>query len=369
MANTPLLLLIAVLPALTLCAYVDVGIINGTEAKPHSRPYMVSVQLNNQHICGGFLVSESFVMTAAHCDNGPGMTVVVGVHDLFATDQFTVRMRVRRRLPHPGYNNKTLQHDIMLLQMHGLCRALLVTAIATATFTASFGDEIINGKKAKTNSWQYMASVQSDGKHKCGGFLIHPSFVLTAAHCNEGGAMTVVLGSHNISAQRKNLERYKVQQRFIYRSYREAKSGDDIMLLKLSRDVSLSKYVKTVKIPKKGRIIRPKSKCLVAGWGFTEKNETSDDLLEVSVQTVDPKICQHLWGKKKVTLPRNVICAGGYKSRNGACEKDSGGPLVCNGEAVGIASFNSGNCMRPDRPNVYTQISSYSSWIAETIKK
>ncbi len=52
---------------ISLLASVQVGIVNGTESKPHSRPYMVSIQRNKEHICGGFLVSEQFVMTAAHC--------------------------------------------------------------------------------------------------------------------------------------------------------------------------------------------------------------------------------------------------------------------------------------------------------------
>ncbi|KAL0151347.1 hypothetical protein M9458_053341, partial [Cirrhinus mrigala] len=63
-----LLLLASLLPHLTFTAHVDVGIVNGTEAKPHSRPYMVSLQNNiRQHKCGGFLISDRFVMTAAHC--------------------------------------------------------------------------------------------------------------------------------------------------------------------------------------------------------------------------------------------------------------------------------------------------------------
>ncbi|XP_051979688.1 granzyme B-like [Xyrauchen texanus] len=64
------LLLGTLLPYLTLTAYVNVGIVNGTEAKPHSRPYMVSVQKDGKDRCGGFLVSKQFVMTAAHRLNG-----------------------------------------------------------------------------------------------------------------------------------------------------------------------------------------------------------------------------------------------------------------------------------------------------------
>ncbi|KAL0151357.1 hypothetical protein M9458_053351, partial [Cirrhinus mrigala] len=64
-----LLLLASLLPHLTFTAHVNVGIVNGWEAKPHSRPYMVSVQMKDQHICGGFLISDRFVMTAEHCRN------------------------------------------------------------------------------------------------------------------------------------------------------------------------------------------------------------------------------------------------------------------------------------------------------------
>uniref|UniRef100_A0A8B9K958 Peptidase S1 domain-containing protein n=1 Tax=Astyanax mexicanus TaxID=7994 RepID=A0A8B9K958_ASTMX len=66
MAPISLLLLVVLLS--TSCPSVKVGIINGTEAEPHSRPYMVSIQLQEQHVCGGFLITDSFVMTAAHCE-------------------------------------------------------------------------------------------------------------------------------------------------------------------------------------------------------------------------------------------------------------------------------------------------------------
>lgn len=43
------------------------SVIGGREAKPHSRPYMVLLQLSGGHVCGGALVHRRWVLTAAHC--------------------------------------------------------------------------------------------------------------------------------------------------------------------------------------------------------------------------------------------------------------------------------------------------------------
>uniref|UniRef100_A0A8C2B3S0 Si:dkey-21e2.3 n=1 Tax=Cyprinus carpio TaxID=7962 RepID=A0A8C2B3S0_CYPCA len=92
-----LLLLASLLPHLTFTARVNVGIVNGKEAEPHSRPYMVSVQSKEHHICGGFLISDRFVMTAAHF-----LTVVLGAHDLKKSEN-SVRFTVESYHQNPDY--------------------------------------------------------------------------------------------------------------------------------------------------------------------------------------------------------------------------------------------------------------------------
>uniref|UniRef100_A0A8C2HAK6 Si:dkey-21e2.3 n=1 Tax=Cyprinus carpio TaxID=7962 RepID=A0A8C2HAK6_CYPCA len=112
-----LLLLASLLPHLTFTAHVNVGIVNGKEAKPHSRPYMVSIQLNKKHVCGGFLISDEFVLTAAHCWNGyKALTVVVGAHDLRKSKN-SDRIGVKSYIPHPSYMANFSWNDIMLLRL------------------------------------------------------------------------------------------------------------------------------------------------------------------------------------------------------------------------------------------------------------
>lgn len=61
-----------------------------------------------------------------------------------------------------------------------------MTYVLTTLFEDALGSDIIHGDKAQRNTFLYMASVQNDGKHVCGGFLIDKHFVITAAHCDKG---------------------------------------------------------------------------------------------------------------------------------------------------------------------------------------
>nr|XP_055072773.1 cathepsin G-like isoform X2 [Misgurnus anguillicaudatus] len=101
----PLLLLGSLLPNLSFTASVNVRIVNGNETQPHSRPYMVSVQKYGEHVCGGFLISDQFVMTAAHCRNNTEiLTVVAGANDLKSSSENHVHINVSTYNRHPQYN-------------------------------------------------------------------------------------------------------------------------------------------------------------------------------------------------------------------------------------------------------------------------
>uniref|UniRef100_A0A3B4H2T3 trypsin n=1 Tax=Pundamilia nyererei TaxID=303518 RepID=A0A3B4H2T3_9CICH len=214
---------------------------------------------------------------------------------------------------------------------------------------SALGSEIINGKKADEKSMQYMASVQNNKKHTCGGFLVSKDFVMTAAHCR----FDVVLGTHDLRKENKKM-RYGVKMICRHPAFKEVANGNDIMLLK-KHFLALS----LIPLPIQKLNLEENEICSVAGWGPTEPGKSGyvNELQVLDVPIINKDKCQKLWRR---TL-KNVICTGGYKAKSGICQGDSGGPLVCNESAVGIVSFNNNNsCKYPDVPNVYTDISRFS---------
>ncbi|KAM7388434.1 hypothetical protein PAMP_024608 [Pampus punctatissimus] len=244
--------------------------------------------------------------------------------------------------------------------MHGL-HTFLLLHLLTCLGRNTLGSEIIHGKNASKESMLYMASVQNNTKHVCGGFLISEDFVVTAAHCDNAN-LSVVLGTHNLKKVNDATMRYRVKK-CKHPYYKNVKSGNDIMLLKLSRK---AQKVKPIQLPKSVMKMKDEAMCRVAGWGRITGGKHVDVLQVADVPIINLNVCKKEW----MQLPDNVICAGGYGTKKGFCQGDSGGPLVCGGIAVGVVSFNNKkNCTYPNVPNIYTDLSKNLDWIKNILKK
>ncbi|XP_030227770.1 mast cell protease 1A-like isoform X3 [Gadus morhua] len=127
---------------LSLRGQVQTGkIFGGRKAVPHSRPYMVLLELKTFQgttiYCDGFLISNQFVVTAAHCQ-ARTYDVFVGLHK---SDNYPPpkAIQVSRAIPHEDYNNKTKINDLMLLQ---LCEKVNFTEHVRPINLAHRGDHL-----------------------------------------------------------------------------------------------------------------------------------------------------------------------------------------------------------------------------------
>ncbi|CAI9157891.1 unnamed protein product [Rangifer tarandus platyrhynchus] len=147
------MVLFLLLVALLLSPTGEAGkIIGGHEAKPHSRPYMAFLRFKisgKPHICGGFLVREDFVLTAAHC-LGSSIDVTLGAHNIMKRERTQQFIPVRRAFPHPHYNDKTFENDIMLLQLTR--KAYMTDAVSPISLPRSF-EKLKPGMMCSVAGW------------------------------------------------------------------------------------------------------------------------------------------------------------------------------------------------------------------------
>ncbi|XP_071762213.1 mast cell protease 1A-like [Centroberyx gerrardi] len=221
---------------------------------------------------------------------------------------------------------------------------------------------IVGGTEAAPNSRPYMASLQIQGQHNCGGVLVREDFVLTAAHCRISRQYRVVLGAVSLSATEATKQEFTAIQSIPHPQYDGHQN--DVMLLKLDRRANLTSAVQLIPLMQ-GRL-RRSSQCSTAGWGDIGDNHTiADKLQEVKVNILSLQSCRRRWGEVPIT--GSMVCATGDRQFQGFCSGDSGGPLVCNGTSAGVVSFSGQRCGNPRTPDVYMRTSSYRGWIRNVL--
>ncbi|KAL4658920.1 complement factor D-like [Arapaima gigas] len=239
-------------------------------------------------------------------------------------------------------------------------------------FASSFfhqGGCITGGTEATPHSKPYMASVQVNGRHECGGFLIQEQWVMSAAHCFGQGTegVKIVLGAHSLKQPEETKQEFTISQVHSHPNFNRINYDNDIALVKLDRPAVMTDAVKVVEFNRAGGV-EPgvTDEVNAAGWGSTNnRGARPDNLLEVFVEVMDPKLCSRsdYYGTK---FTDNMLCAA--RRQKDTCDGDSGGPLLYNGIAVGVTSNGGKKCGSSRKPGVYTIISHFTTWIDNTMQ-
>ncbi|OPJ89987.1 hypothetical protein AV530_017744 [Patagioenas fasciata monilis] len=167
----------------------------------------------------------------------------------------------------PGHPDRagTMMLGLLLLLVAGGSRAALVP-----------NQRVVNGEDAAPYSWPWQISLQyeRDGtfRHTCGGSLIAPHWVLTAAHCiSSSRTYEVVLGEYDMSAGEGTEQRIPVASTdiFVHPKWQSSclSCGNDIALLKLQHPAVLSAEVQVVQLPPPDTVLPDGYPCYLSGWG------------------------------------------------------------------------------------------------------
>jgi trypsin len=221
-------------------------------------------------------------------------------------------------------------------------------------------DRIVGGTAVAKGTYPFYATT-SGGQKLCGGTLIWPDIIMTAAHCGDiwlGGARIggTLLNGTDVDTNAT------VTETVMHPSFTARPPTNDIMLVKLNNTIFETEGATlnyNDDIPAAGDDLS------VIGFGFTSENgENSDILLTTTVDAFSFSACNDVYG---VIDDEVMICAGTDTGGRDSCNGDSGGPLfTSSGEQIGITSFASG-CAQPGVPAVYTRVSGFIEWILETI--
>jgi secreted trypsin-like serine protease len=243
----------------------------------------------------------------------------------------------------------------------GLVAVVVATLCLAAHSVTGAAPLIVGGTRASTEQYPNEVYLTNrNGFQFCGGTLVAPQKVVTAAHCALAYRMAelrVVAGRDDKQSRAGAVA--TLTRLWVHPLYADVQSGADVAVLTIDRRLPLR--TAAVAEPTAAGLYQPGSLATVLGWGrTTEGGPASRYLRAAQVPLVADAECGRAYPNFAAD---SMVCAGYRAGGVDTCQGDSGGPMIVGRTLIGISSWGSG-CAQPGKPGVYTRVSRYAALIA-----
>jgi secreted trypsin-like serine protease len=293
---------------------------------------------------------------------------------------------------------------------------LLVVISVLVALVQAFPDRnsrIFNGRDARVGEAPYMIQFrqirvgETFAQHFCGGerefdeefnflrfflskwilgSLVNPRWIVSAAHCfvwNWQGRFTFIAtaGQHNWRQESPDEQTRNIERIVNHPNYDNQGgmviSPFDINVLRVDRDFVLNSLVRTISLPPPNFIHSGNVQAFGWGvWNIGPPGTLPDILQTATLNIIEFASCRALLDARfpgSNPLHFTDVCTGPLSGSHGACNADSGGPIVQNNpstgvlELVGVVAWGPSPCNAPDFPSVFARVSAFNDFINQNV--